>query len=87
MSQSVKTAELFDKCNESGFLQSFSRTLARLLEEFFLCQPEGDAHGHLCNETLAGRLRHLLTEAQVDLTDAAAALEEREGVVRYPITH
>lgn len=53
-----------------------SSELAGFLQEFVLLQPEGHAHGHLCDEALAGRLRHLLAEAEVDLTDASAALEK-----------
>lgn len=56
------------------FLSSFE--LAGFLQEFVLLQPEGHAHGHLCDEPLAGRLRHLLAEPEVDLTDASAALEK-----------
>lgn len=50
--------------------------LAQLLQQFVLPQFERYAHGHLRDEPFAGRLAHLLAEAQVDLTDASAALEE-----------
>ena len=53
-----------------------SSELARFLQQFVLLQPEGHAHRHLCDEALAGRLGHLLTESEVDLTDASAALEK-----------
>ena len=63
------------------------RRLADLLQQSFLLQTEGNADGHLCDEALAGHAAHLLAVAQVDLTDAAAALEEGERVVRHPVTH
>lgn len=53
-----------------------SAELARFLQEFVLLQSEGHAHRHLGDEPLAGRLGHLLTEPEVDLTDASTALEK-----------
>lgn len=64
----------------------FCWELAGLLQQLVLLQPEGDAHGHLGDEPLARRLGHLFAEAQVDLADAAAALEEVQGMVRDPVT-
>lgn len=64
-----------------------SSELACFLQEFFLLQSEGHAHRHLCDEPLAGRLRHLLTEPEVDLTDASTALEKVEGMVCDTVTH
>lgn len=61
--------------------------LAGFLQEFVLLQSEGHAHRHLGDEALAGRLGHLLTESQVDLADAAAALEEAEGMVCDTVAH
>ena len=61
--------------------------LADLLQQSLLLQTEGHAHRHLCDEALAGHAAHLLAVAQVDLADAAAALEEGERVVRHPVTH
>ena len=61
--------------------------LARLLQQFVLFQSERYAHRHLCDEPLAGHLGHLLAEAEVDLTDASAALEKVQGMVCDPITN
>lgn len=61
--------------------------LAELLQQFVLPQFERHAHGHLGDEPLAGRLGHLLAEAQVDLADAAAAFEEVQGMVRHPVAN
>lgn len=64
-----------------------SLELARFLQEFLLLQSEGHAHRHLGDEPLAGRLRHLLTESEVDLTDASTALEKIQGMVCDTVTH
>lgn len=61
--------------------------LAELLQQFVLPQFERHADRHLGDEPLAGRLGHLLAEAQVDLTDAAAALEEVQRMVRHPVAN
>lgn len=64
-----------------------SLELAGFLQEFLLLQSEGHAHRHLGDEPLAGRLRHLLTESEVDLTDASTALEKIQGMVCDTVTH
>lgn len=58
------------------------KPLARLLQQFVLLQFERYAHRHLCDEPFAARLRHLLAVAKVDLTDAPAALEKVQGIIR-----
>lgn len=64
-----------------------SAELACFLQEFVLLQSEGHAHRHLGDEPLAGRLRHLFTEPEVDLTDASTALEKVQGMVCDTVTH
>lgn len=72
----VITGRVVFKCiNSLKTLVSSRWKLAYLLQQLVLFQFERDAHRHLCDEVLAGRLGHLLAEAKVDLTDAATTLE------------
>lgn len=73
-------------CPHVGRSCSASSCLADLLQELLLDQFELHAHGHLGDKLLAAFLRHLFTVSQVDVTDASAAFEIGQRLVRDPVT-
>lgn len=60
--------------------------LTDLLQQLPVYQLELNADRHLGDELVASLLGHLLAAAQVDVTDASAALEIGQRLVSDPVT-
>lgn len=60
--------------------------LTDLLQQLLLNQFELHAHRHLGDELLAALLGYLFAVSQVNVTDASAALEIGQRLVRDPVT-